>query len=343
MKCLLNLPIDWERLKGKTFLISGASGMISSCLIDVMAQYGGVKIIAVSRNEEKAKERFRSYWNSSWFQFIKHDVVEPIKIESDVNYVIHAASNTHPAQYAGDPIGTIMTNIMGTKNMLDLSAGQDDCRFMFLSSVEVYGENRGDVDAFTEDYCGYIDSNTLRAGYPESKRTGESLCQAYASASGVDIVIPRLSRVYGATMAKTDSKAIAQFILKSARSEDIILKSEGNQLYSYTYVADAVSAMLYILLYGNRGEAYNIASNGSHDITLKDLAHLLAVVSGTKVVHEVPDEREKQGYSVATKALLNSNKLRNLGWIPVYELEEGLKHTIEALRNADSLGITGGQ
>jgi len=332
VKSVLNTPIDWSYFKGKTFLISGATGMIGSFMIDVLAKCEGVKIIATSRNEEKAKERFKAYWGSPCFSFIEQDVNKPIKLECPINFIISAASNTHPIQYSKDPVGTIMTNITGTKNMLDLSVKQSDCRFMFLSSVEVYGENRGDINEFTESYCGYIDSNSLRAGYPESKRAGEALCQAYAHAYNIDVVIPRLSRVYGATMAKTDSKAIAQFISKSIYKEDIILKSAGDQLYSYTYVPDAVAGLLYILLHGVRGEAYNIASNGSHDISLKDLAHLLAQISGTKVIFEVPDESEKQGYSTATKALLNSNKLRALAWKPIYEIEEGLKHTINILR-----------
>lgn len=123
--------------------------------------------------------------------------------------MIHTASNTHPLQYSGDPIGTITSNVIGTKNLLDYAASHQTERFCFLSSVEVYGENRGDADRFDENYLGYIDCNTLRAGYPESKRVGEALCNAYAQAHQIDFVIPRLSRVYGSTMLMADSKAIA--------------------------------------------------------------------------------------------------------------------------------------
>lgn len=133
------------------------------------------------------------------------------------DYIIHAASNTHPVAYAGDPVGTIAANVIGTDNLLKWASAVKCKRFVFLSSVEVYGENRGDTDKFAEDYMGYIDCNTLRAGYPESKRTGEALCQAYRKQDGMDIVIPRLSRAYGPTMLASDTKAISQFIKKVFR------------------------------------------------------------------------------------------------------------------------------
>jgi len=197
-------------------------------------------------------------------------------------------------------------------------------RVIYLSSVEIYGENRGDKEKFDESYCGYIDCNTMRAGYPEGKRTGEALCQAYIKKYGLDIVIPRICRVFGPTMLDTDSKALAQFIKNAARQEDIVLKSEGTQYFSYCYVADVVSALLYILLYGKTGEAYNIADE-LFDIKLKDLTALLAKIAGTKVVFELPDDVEKKGFSKATTARLDAQKLRKLGWRVNGTIEQKVK------------------
>jgi nucleoside-diphosphate-sugar epimerase len=168
-------------------------------------------------------------------------------------YILHLASNTHPMQYATDPVGTIMTNVNGLKNMLDLAAKGGARRFAFASSNEIYGENRGDAELFDERYCGYIDSNSLRAGYPESKRCGEALCQAYRAQFGIDIVIPRFTRTFGPTMLPTDSKAVSQFIKKGVAGEDVVLKSDGTQHYSFTYVADAVLGLLTVLLLGEDG------------------------------------------------------------------------------------------
>ena len=200
-------------------------------------------------------------------------------------------------------------------------------RFLFASSVEIYGENRGDTELFTEDYCGYIDSNTLRAGYPESKRVGEALCQAYAKQRNMDVVIPRLSRVYGPTMKVDDTKALSQFIKKAINKEDIVLKSAGTQYYSYTYVTDAVSALLYCLLCGKSGEAYNISDKES-DIHLRDLAAILAEIAGTKVVFDIPDATEQAGYSKATTAVMDSTKIRKLGWKAMVPIREGLRKTV---------------
>lgn len=171
----------------------------------------------------------------------------------------------------------------------------------------------------------------MRAGYPESKRCGEALCQAYRHQKGLDIVIPRLTRSYGPTMLASDTKAISQFIKNAIQGEDIVLKSEGNQYYSYTYVADAVSGLLTVLLKGESGEAYNIADVSS-DIRLKDLAGILANISGKKVVFELPDAVEKAGYSKATKARLDGSKIKELGWQPLYDIKTGLERTVDIFK-----------
>lgn len=335
----LNLP--WKKLKNNSILLSGATGLIGSFLIDVIMYKNTVEdlncvVYALGRNEEKAKNRFSKYAEDPRWKFISYDVKKPLEQEDigNVGYVLHLASNTHPLQYATDPIGTITTNIIGVQNMLDFSVEHHATRFAFASSNEIYGENRGDIEFFDEDYCGYINSNTMRAGYPESKRCGEALCQAYKAQKGLDVVIPRLTRSYGPTMLMTDSKAISQFIKKGIAGEDIVLKSAGTQNYSYQYVADSVSGLLTILLCGESGEAYNIAEEHS-DIMLKDLAAVIAGMNGKEVVFEIPDAVEAAGYSKATKARLDGHKLAALGWKPKYDIKSGMERTITILRDVN--------
>ena len=150
----------------------------------------------------------------------------------------------------------------------------------------------------------------------------------------MDIVIPRFTRSYGPTMLPGDTKAISQFIRKAAAGEDIVLKSQGTQYYSYTYMADAVSGLLTVLLCGKSGEAYNIADVAS-DIALRDLAKIIAECAGTKVVFELPDEVERAGYSTATKARLDSTKLKKLNWEAKYDIASGIARTIAILREVN--------
>lgn len=328
VRYVAGLELPWEKLKNKTVMISGASGLIGTFLIDTLFKINDIHVIAIGRDIKKARERFADYWDNSRFTFLNQDINERLDVIEKADYVIHAASNTHPISYASDPVGTIMTNIIGTKNMLDYARYSGSTRTLFLSSVEIYGENKGDVEAFTEDYLGYIDCNTLRAGYPESKRAGEALCQAYRKQYGLDVTIVRLSRTYGPTMLSSDTKAIAQFMKKGINGEDIVLKSAGNQCYSYSYVADAVSAIVTILLNGTDGEAYNVADINSN-ISLKELAELIAEYSRKNVIYENPTEEESIGYSKATKALLDSSKLKNLGWNAHWPIKIGVKETMD--------------
>ncbi len=334
IQSVAQLDLPWKKLKNRTLLISGASGLLGKFLIDVlmsknMTEGLNCQIVAVCRNIEKARVRFSEYLASKLLIIVAHDVTAPLNqdVFPKVDYILHLASNTHPLAYSTDPIGTITTNIIGTKNLLDFAKAVNAKRFLFASSVEIYGENRGDVELFDENYCGYINCNTMRAGYPESKRCSETLCQAYIKQAGLDVVIARLARIYGPTMLMEDSKALSQFIKKGIAGEDIVLKSTGAQYYSYVYVSDAVVALLAILLKGECGEAYNVADEFG-DVTLKALAEMIAEVAGTHIKFELPDVVEQAGYSTATKARLDGTKLKALGWQMSVSVQEGIEKTM---------------
>lgn len=338
-----SLDIPWYKFQDATVLISGASGMIGSCLIDILLAKNreglNCTIYAIGRNKQLFDERFSIYHNNNALVFIEQDVTQPISHPDicNIKYILHLASNTHPIQYATDPIGTITTNIFGLNNLLNLATTANTSRVVFASSNEIYGESRNDTEYFSETYCGYINPNTLRAGYTESKRCGESLCQAYRAQKGLDIVIPRLTRSYGPTMRLSDSKAISQFIKNGVDRRNIVLKSSGNQYFSYTYVFDAVSGLLYTLLLGIDGEAYNIADE-TGDITLKELAEYIASESNTQVEFKIPDLVEQSGYSTATKARLDGSKLKQLGWSPFYDIRGGVSRTIKILQECGDNG-----
>lgn len=331
-----NLP-DWELFRNKTFLITGATGTIGSFIVDLLMYQNSAidlqaKIVLVSRDVQRAKRRFPSCSNDSSCTCISQDLNEGFNFDGGADYILHLASNTHPVAYATDPIGTILTNVVGYQHLLEWAVKTTCKRIIYASSVEVYGEVLEGMEFFDESSLGYIDCNTLRAGYPESKRVGEALSQAYRHARGLDIVIARLSRIYGPTMLKSDSKAMAQFINNGVNAENITLKSAGTQQYSYTYVADAVGGLLLLLTAGIDGQAYNIAGLDS-DCTLFDIASMIAGHSGTEVVFDLPSDVERAGYSKATKAVLSTEKIREIGYAPQTTMQHGLSRTVDILKD----------
>lgn len=157
----LNLP--WEKLENKSIMISGATGLIGSMLIDVIMNKNieglNCTVYALGRNKDRMRQRFEYCFNSPQFRFVEYDVNKELVYDEKetIDYILHLASNTHPMQYSTDPIGTITTNVIGVRNMLDYAVRHNTTRFVFASSNEIYGENRGDVEKYDEKYCGYID------------------------------------------------------------------------------------------------------------------------------------------------------------------------------------------
>lgn len=319
-----------ERLRGKTVLVTGATGLIGVHLIDVLMALDNVQIYAVGRSKSNAFSRLGEYFNNPLFHFIEQDVCQEFSDDVYADYVIPGASNTHPLAYSQYPIETIMINVKGAENALELAC-RCNATLLYMSSVEVYGEALTN-ESVAEDYTGKLNLSTSRSCYTESKRVSEALCQSYISEKGAKAKIVRLSRIFGPTMLDSDTKASSQFIKKAIDREDIILKSKGDQYFSYTYVSDAVAAMLYVMLHGEYGEAYNI-SNSACNVHLKDFAQMCSAHSGKSVIFEIPSESEKKGFSIATNAILDNTKLVNIGFKPHYEMEDAIRRTIEILRN----------
>ena len=330
-----NLP--WEKLAGKSLLLTGATGLIGTLLIDVLMKKNrdenlNIKIFAAGRNEKVAAERFSDYFGDKNFSFVKLDVNEPIKDDFKVDFIIHAASNSQNKLFASDPVNTIMANILGSYNLLEFGVKSKVERFVFVSSGDSYGKPLNEDDVFDENYCGYINPNTLRAGYPEAKRAGEALCQAYISKYNLDVVIARPCRIYGPTMRLDDSKAMSEFIMNGVRGEDIVLKSQGLPRFSYCYGADCVSGILYCLLKGQCGEAYNV-SDSSEILSLREIAEYVSSLAGKKVIFELPSELQAKGFLKVLKVVLSNDKLRALGWTPKDDTRSGVKKTVEILKS----------
>lgn len=311
------LKYNWDKLTNKTILISGGTGFIGTFLCNVIRYRNknynqNIKVICLAFNQLE---------DDDTVTYFKRDVTQPIKIEGNVDFILHMASNTHPEQYKTDPVGTITGNVFGAFNLLTLAKEKHSTRFVLASSCEIYGD--GKDTPMDELYCGYINCNTARAGYNESKRVSESLCQSFAQQYNIESCVFRLARVFGADKTKKDTKAMAQFIRNAVEGKDIVLKSKGLQKYSYVYIADAVSGIFKVLLDGVAGEAYNISSDYDGR-TLGEYAEYIASLGNRKVIYDIVDDPNS---SRAQNALLNNSKIKSIGYRPMFTVKEGLART----------------
>lgn len=232
------------KIRDVSVLVTGATGLIGSCAIDVMIaankeQNANIRIYALGRTKEKIKKRFGEDVIP-----VVQDIVEPISEEQSFDYILHGASNADPRSYAVQPAETIIINLIGTRNILDCCARNKNTMMVFTSSFEVYGKIPS-TDVYSETMSGVIDQSFLRNGYPESKRCCELLLRSYVEEYGVNALIARLPSVYGPTMQETDSKAHAQFLRSALNSKNVILKSKGEQRRSYCYVIDIARGLFF--------------------------------------------------------------------------------------------------
>ncbi len=318
-----------------TILITGGTGMICSAVADVLLflnkkNNAGIKIILAGRSKERVEERFSEFAEGKDFFFEPYDATIQTDLQVNADYLIHGASNANPVIYAKQPVETMLANIVGINSLLDLAVRMNSRRLLYISSSEVYG-NKSELRSYVEDDYGYVDILNQRASYPSAKRASETLCIAYGQEYGLDTVIARPGHIYGPTITTSDNRASAQFTRNAVAGEDIVLKSAGSQLRSYCYVLDCASAILTVLINGEKGNAYNI-SNPDSIVTISDIAKALANAANKEVVYEEMSELEKKGANMMTNSSLNSKKLEALGWTAEFSLEEGTKKTVEILR-----------
>lgn len=316
-------------LAGRHVVMTGATGMLGVILADALTE-AGCRVTAAGRSRARAEARLGRHMGKAGFTFIEQDATAPFDPTLRPDIIIPLASNTHPLAYSEQPVETVMTNVLGARAALEL-ARVSGAMVLYPSSVEIYGNARNADDVFSEAYTGLLDLSTARSCYNESKRTSEALCQSYAKEHGVRVRIARLSRLFGPTMLMGDSKASSQFIKKALAGEDIVLKSKGDQLFSYAYAADAAAALLHLAAHGDDGQAYNVSGGIACDTRLRDMAGLCAQWAGRRVVFDLPPETEMAGYSKASVALMNITKLRATGFEPRYTMGEAIGRTLDIL------------
>lgn len=327
--------VRFEELKDSSVLITGATGLIGSFLVEMLMlsnkeKNTNIRVYAMGRSMSRLQERFQECEDAN-LVLVENDVNEEISFEEAVDYIIHAASNAFPAAFQKDPVGTIMSNVQGTHNLLEYGRIHNCKRFLFVSSGEVYGQGDLSLDGFSEEYSGYVDPVQVRSCYPMSKRMAETLCASYTQQYGLDTVIVRPCHTYGPNATSADNRANVQFVNDALSGKDIVLKSKGEQVRSYCYIADCASALLTVLLWGESANAYNLA-NENVQVSIAGFAKEVAKQAGRRVIFDIPEEVDKMATPIQKQVLL-VNKLNELGWHGAFSLETGIEHIMSILKN----------
>lgn len=311
-----------ESLYGKTFMVTGATGLIGSvmikCLLALNREYAlDIKIIAVIRDLDKAKNIFADEFSEIEFKILSLKEIIMPTINTEVDYIIHLASPTASKYFVEHPVETLCTTIEGTTAVLEFAKSTQILGMVYASSLEVYGSNDTD-EWIDENFQGYVNPVETRSSYNMGKRAAECLCHSYAEEYNVPVMMARFTQVFGAGISESENRVFAQFARSVIWGTDIEIHTQGLSAKPYCYTTDAVSAMLYILLKGHPGEVYNIANKDSY-ISIRDMAFMLRDCFNPQISVTICP-KENQGYAPQTKLRLGVEKIESLGWHPCYNL-----------------------
>lgn len=325
-----------HKLKNKTILVTGSSGMIGSYIIYTILKLNelydtNTKIKAVVRNYSKLDTYIVKNGN---VEVLVRNVIDPMEIDGKIDYIIHAASPASPKIMSCEPVETNFANTLGTANTLRLAVDKKVSGYLFISSREIYGEPMNHQELFTEDgLLGQVDPLIPRNSYAEGKKAAENMCSCFKEEYHLNTKIVRLAHTYGPGMSIHDGRVQADFLNNIMNNQDIVLKSDGSSIRTYTYISDAVKAMFLVLLKSN-DLVYNIADENSK-VSIKELAEILIHLEPKKnlrLIFDISKEKQK-GTSSFKNGILSTKKIRlELGWYPKYDIKSGFKRTIEHLK-----------
>lgn len=332
---ILDRPLPWEQLFGRTVLVTGASGMLPSyaayTLLALNDRYdAGITVRGLVRNEPKARAILAGAVGRDDFDLLVQDVSAQIELPGPLDYVVHGASAARPALHGADPISTIKANLLGTLNLLDLCVAKRSRGLVLMSSAEIYGAQPPGTELISEDSYGGFDILNPRACYSEGKRAAETICAVYQAQHGVRSRIARFGHVYGPGMALDDGRVQADFAASVVGGRDIVLNSDGSAIRTYTYVGDAIAGMFYALLLGTQ-TAYNVADARGF-VAIRTLAELFTEVRPERGLNVVfTNESDARSYSQVKGQGLDSARLAALGWTAAVDLKTGLDRMITDL------------
>lgn len=340
IETIVSEPLDWSKLEGKSILITGASGFLASYLVktllhlnDTMFQ-NKITVLALVRNMDKAKSKFAQYVSRDDLKFISQDISTPFDLNESVDYIIHAASQASSLHFGTDPVGTLKANTLGTAYLLDIARKNKIDKFLFFSSGEVYGMIDEEIICADEAYTGNVNFLDVRSCYAESKRMGENMCICWGYQYGIPINVIRVGYTYGPGIPLSDDRVFADFVNKIVNNENLILNSDGSAKRSFCYISDMIVAVFLILLHGEKGEVYNVAS--CIQTSILELAEKLIGLYPEKGLSIVFSENEfNKNYlrSKRTKTLVCTDKINKLGWNQKVNLQVGFKRMVDSYQD----------
>lgn len=327
--------MDLSYFENSKILISGATGLIGRSIVNTLLSHKGklpIHVVALVRNRKKAEAIFAGISNEN-LTFLESDVCALQAKPLGVNYIVHAASMTSSRAFVDAPVEVIQTSLKGTERLLEFARSNPVKKFVYLSTMEVYGSPESDAPILESNPTN-LDATRIRSCYPESKRLCECLCSSYFAEYGVPACTVRLTQTFGPGVEYQDGRVFAEFARCVIEERDIVLHTAGDTKRNYLYTADAVNAILTVLKSGTPGEAYNAANEDTY-CSIREMAQLVADMFGkgkTHVVIQKSDNIEKFGYAPTLKMNLCAGKLRALGWNATVGLHEMYSAMIEDMR-----------
>lgn len=330
--------IDWDKLNNKTVFVTGSTGLIGysfvcALLYRNLLKHSGIKIIALVRNVDKARAMYEGAIKTGLvIDFVQGSLENFCELTSQIDYIMHAASPTASKYFVENPVETIKTTVAGMNSVLELARAKKVSGAVYLSSMEVYGAPLND-EVIKESQGTTVDTMSVRSCYPEVKRLCEALCASYADEYGIPVNVLRLAQTFGPGVKAGDNRVFAEFARCAMNGHDIILQTEGTSRRCYLYVADAVTAILSIMLSDAKGEAFN-AANPKTYCSIVEMAEIVArgVASNAINVTFSISEQGKRKFSPPHHLNLSVEKLTSMGWKETYELATMYIRMIECMK-----------
>lgn len=328
-------PTLFASLAHSKILITGACGLITSYLAKILLcciQEYPFELYLQCRNIRKAEKLFEGCMDTGHVHLVDFPLEKEIPSDVRYDYILHGASPCSTHHFVHSPVDVIAPNALGTWNLLQYARNCGTKKVVFFSSNSIYGEGGISTDILTEKDLGIVDPLGVRSCYIESKRLAEQMCRAFSVQYGVPSSIVRICHTYGPTFSlEGDSRIIARIIRQITQNEDITMYKDPDSVIQYTYVADIATAILFLMLCGESGEAYNAC--GDEIMTMDQVVECM-LKSDPRIRSRLIEKPIDENYAFSKGKGINfiklsNSKLRSLGWRPLWPNEEGLTQVIQ--------------